>query len=107
MYDPYSDHANIDSPRSQINFLTHNVWRWGAARSGVLMSSLNKRHSCFHPSDLQLCQRVFDQVCFERKLDRMSLEPDVQELAATVFVLFENGCRIETELLDSFRRTRQ
>ncbi|MER8375537.1 hypothetical protein [Mesorhizobium sp. M1409] len=71
------------------------------------MSSLNKRHPCFHPSDLQLCQRVFDQVCFERKLDRMSLEPDVQELAATVFALFEDGCSNETELLDSFRRTRQ
>lgn len=71
------------------------------------MSSLHKRNSGFQPSDLQLCQRVFDQVCSERKLNRMSIEPDVQQLAATVFSLFENGCRNEGELLESFRRTRQ
>ena len=70
------------------------------------MSSLNKRHPCFYPSDLQLCQRVFDQICCERKLDRMSLEPNVQQLAATVFWLFENGCSNESELLESFRRLR-
>ncbi|WP_095091196.1 hypothetical protein [Mesorhizobium sophorae] len=71
------------------------------------MSSLNKRHPGFYPSDLKLCQRVFDQVCSERKLDPRSSEPDVQRLAATVFSLFENGCSNETELLESFRRTRQ
>lgn len=71
------------------------------------MSSLNKRHPGFYPSDLKLCQRVFDQVCSERKLDPKSPEPDVQRLAATVFSLFENGCSNETELLESFRRTRQ
>ena len=71
------------------------------------MSSLNKRHPGFYPFDLKLCQRVFDQVCSERKLDPKSSEPDVQRLAATVFSLFENGCSNETELLESFRRTRQ
>ncbi|TIN24991.1 MAG: hypothetical protein E5Y31_16695 [Mesorhizobium sp.] len=76
-------------------------------REGLLMSSLHKRNAGFHPSDLQLCQRVFDRVCSERKLDRTSVEPDVQLLAATVFSLFENGCRNESELLESFRRTRQ
>ncbi|MER8446352.1 hypothetical protein NKH52_24455 [Mesorhizobium sp. M1066] len=71
------------------------------------MPSLHKRNPGFHPSDLQLCQRVFDRVCLERKLDRMSGESDVQRLAATVFSLFQNGCRNEGELLESFRRTRQ
>ncbi|RUW63373.1 hypothetical protein [Mesorhizobium sp. M7A.F.Ca.US.008.03.1.1] len=71
------------------------------------MSGLHKRNPGFHPSDLQLCQRVFDRVCLERKLDRMSGESDVQRLAATVFSLFQNGCRNEGELLESFRRTRQ
>ncbi|WP_164771723.1 MULTISPECIES: hypothetical protein [Mesorhizobium] len=76
-------------------------------RKGLLMSSLNKRNPGFHPSDLQLCQRVFDRVCSERKLDPKSSEPDVQRLAATVFSLFENGYSNEAELLDSFRRPRQ
>ena len=71
------------------------------------MSGLNKRHPGFYPSDLQLCQRVFNQVCSERKLDPMSPEPDVQRLAATVFSLFENGCSDEAELLESFRQFRQ
>lgn len=71
------------------------------------MSSLYKRHPGFYPADLRLCQRVFDQVCSERKLDPMSLEPDVQRLAATVVSLFENGCSNETELLESFRQVRQ
>jgi hypothetical protein len=71
------------------------------------MSSLNKRHPGFYPSDLELCQRVFNQVCAERKLDPVSLEPDVQRLAATVVSLFENGCSDETKLLESFRLARQ
>ena len=76
-------------------------------RAGLLMSGRHKSNSVFYPSDLQLCQRVFDQVCSERKLDPGSLEPDVQRLAATVFTLFENGCSNEAELLASFRRVRQ
>jgi hypothetical protein len=71
------------------------------------MSSFHKRTPGFYPSDLQLCQRVFNRVCLERNLDRMSEESDVQLLAATVFSLFQNGCRNEGELLESFRRTRQ
>ncbi|WP_032900298.1 hypothetical protein [Mesorhizobium ciceri] len=71
------------------------------------MSSFHKRIPGFYPSDLQLCQRVFNRVCLERNLDRMSEESDVQLLAATVFSLFQNGCRNEGELLESFRRTRQ
>jgi hypothetical protein len=76
-------------------------------RAGLLMSGHHKSNSVFYPSDLQLRQRVFDQVCSERKLDPESLEPDVQRLAATVFMLFENGCGNEAELLKSFRRVRQ
>jgi len=71
------------------------------------MSSLGKRHSGFYPSDLQLCQRVFNQVCSERKLDPRSPEPAVQRLAATVFSLFEHGYSDEAELLESFRQFRQ
>ncbi|ADV11915.1 MULTISPECIES: hypothetical protein [Mesorhizobium] len=81
--------------------------KWPLLRKGLLMSSLRKRNPGLHPSDLQLCQRVFDRVCLERKFDRMSGESDVQLLAATVFSLFQNGCRNEGELLESFRRTRQ
>ncbi|RVA63253.1 hypothetical protein [Mesorhizobium sp. M7A.F.Ca.CA.001.08.1.1] len=81
--------------------------KWPLLRKGLLMSSLRKRNPGLHPSDLQLCQRVFDRVCLERKFDRMSGESDVQLLAATVFSLFQNGCRNEGELLESSRRTRQ
>ncbi|RUY75886.1 hypothetical protein [Mesorhizobium sp. M7A.F.Ca.CA.003.01.2.1] len=81
--------------------------KWPLLRKGLLMSSLRKRNPGLHPSDLQLCQRVFDRVCLERKFDRMSGESDVQLLAATVFSLFQNGCRNEGELLEIFRRTRQ
>ncbi|WP_292186083.1 hypothetical protein [Mesorhizobium sp.] len=108
MYDFYCDDADIDSCRARFHFLIDSVRASGSLlREELLMSSLHKRNSGFHPSDLQLCQRVFDQVCSERKLDRMSAEPDVQRLAATVFSLFQNGCRNESELLESFRRTRQ
>ncbi|RUY36030.1 hypothetical protein [Mesorhizobium sp. M7A.F.Ca.CA.002.07.1.1] len=81
--------------------------KWPLLRKGLLMSSLRKRNPGLHPSDLQLCQRVFDRVCLERKFDRMSGESDVQLLAATVFSLFQNGCRNEGELLEIFRRPRQ
>ncbi|MER9296704.1 hypothetical protein NKI38_09420 [Mesorhizobium sp. M0621] len=107
MYDPYGDYVDIDSPRGQFRFSITASGKWALLGVGILMSSPNKRHPGFYPSDLQLCQRVFDQVCSERKLNPMSVEPDVQRLAATVFSLFENGCRNESELLESFRRTRQ
>jgi hypothetical protein len=108
LYDFYGDDADIDSSRAQINFSIHSVRQVGrCSEEGLLMSSRHKSNSAFYPSDLQLCQRVFDQVCLERRLDPMSREPDVQQLAATVFSLFENGYSDEAELLASFRRPRQ
>ncbi|MER8555135.1 hypothetical protein NKH37_23610 [Mesorhizobium sp. M1217] len=56
----------------------------------------------FYPNDLAICQRVFDQVCSERKLDPSS--PEVDGLAATLISLFGNGCTDEATLLELFRK---
>lgn len=59
-------------------------------------------HQAFYPTDLAACQRVFDQLCKERKLDPSS--PEVEALGATLFLLFESGCDDEEALLEVFRK---
>ena len=58
----------------------------------------------FYPTDIDVCQRVFDQICQEQHLDHSS--PKAEALAATLFSVFENGCNDEAALLEVFRKVR-
>ena len=51
----------------------------------------------FSPSELQICQRVFDRICAERRFDRTS--GDAEDLAAAVFNMFSGGLTDEEQLL--------
>ena len=59
---------------------------------------------CFYPNDIDVCQRVFDQVCKEQQLDHSS--PKAEAVAATLFSMFQNGCSDEAALLKVFRKAR-
>lgn len=57
------------------------------------------------PEDLALCQRVFDLVCADARLDKLSL--DGQLLASTVVTTFQSLPGIsEPDLLASIRGRR-
>lgn len=55
------------------------------------------RPTGFSPSELQICQRVFDRLCEERKVDRSS--SDAEDLAATIINAFGAGLADEEKLL--------
>ncbi|WP_292242667.1 RNA-binding protein [Mesorhizobium sp.] len=61
----------------------------------------------FTPVDLEIIQRVFDQLCVERRLALKDGEQRMM-LAAEVMEAFENGFTDEAELWQSLskRRTR-
>ncbi|MER9309778.1 hypothetical protein NKI51_10710 [Mesorhizobium australicum] len=56
------------------------------------------------PDDLAICQRVFDQICVDAKLDRASV--DGVTLALTVLAAFQNGIVADDELLAAVRARR-
>ena len=51
----------------------------------------------FEPQDLDILQRVFDQVCRERECDPESLEGEA--IAKTIIGLFRSGTQTERDLL--------
>ena len=51
----------------------------------------------FRPTDLELLQRVFDQLCAERRLARKDKDQR-EHLACEVIEAFENGFSDEAEL---------
>ena len=51
----------------------------------------------FSPSELQICQRVFDRICAERKVERSS--GVAEDLAASVISAFSAGLADEEKLL--------
>ena len=55
------------------------------------------RPTGFSPSELQICQRVFDRLCEERKVDRSS--SDAEDIAAAVIHMFSGGLADEEKLL--------
>jgi hypothetical protein len=56
------------------------------------------------PEDLALCQRVFEQVCSDDKMDPGCI--DSEDLAAAVLTTFQRGVTNEAELLAAVRTLR-
>ncbi|AID28121.1 hypothetical protein BFX40_12090 [Mesorhizobium sp. SEMIA 3007] len=61
--------------------------------------------TCLSPHDLAICERVFEQVCSDEKLD--PLDPDAEILAVMVVSIFRNARTSERELLEAVRSRRQ
>lgn len=53
------------------------------------------------PDDLATCQRVFDQICADARLDRTSIDGEI--LASTVLYFFQRGTVDHDELLAAVR----
>jgi hypothetical protein len=57
-----------------------------------------------YPSDLDVCRRVFDQICKDEQIARSSL--DGEHLASRILAVFQVGERDEAKLLDLVRSQR-
>ena len=58
----------------------------------------------FYPDEIAVCQRAFDQICLEGRINPKSLEAEA--LAATLFRLFDTGYD-EATLLEMCRNSRR
>lgn len=56
------------------------------------------------PDDLAICQRAFDQICVDARLDRKSVDGEL--LASTVLAAFQSGITEGAELLAAVRARR-
>ncbi|MDX8521233.1 hypothetical protein [Mesorhizobium dulcispinae] len=61
--------------------------------------------TCLSPLDLDVCERVFNQVCADEQLD--PLDPDAEILAVMVVAIFRNAHTNECELLEAVRSHRE
>ncbi|RWL93391.1 MAG: hypothetical protein EOR68_24380 [Mesorhizobium sp.] len=61
--------------------------------------------TCLSPLDLAVCERVFNQVCTDERLD--PLDPNAEILAEMVVAAFRNDRTNERELLEAIRSQRQ
>jgi hypothetical protein len=61
--------------------------------------------TCLSSHDLDICERVFNQVCAYEQLD--PLDPDTEILAVMVVAIFRNAHTSERELLEAVRSRRQ
>ncbi|RVD16284.1 RNA-binding protein [Mesorhizobium sp. M4B.F.Ca.ET.215.01.1.1] len=59
----------------------------------------------FEPADLDLLQRVFDQLCVELRLAQQDKEQR-EDLAADIVSVFRNGLTDEGELLQAVSKRR-
>ncbi|WP_165778599.1 hypothetical protein [Mesorhizobium wenxiniae] len=60
----------------------------------------------FEPADLGLLQRVFDQLCGERRLAQMDKEQR-EDLAEEIVIVFQNGIDDEAGLLQALSKRRR
>ncbi|MER9567545.1 hypothetical protein [Mesorhizobium sp. M0571] len=58
-----------------------------------------------YPSDLDLCQRIFDQVCSDEDIARSSL--DGETLAMRILAAFQEAGLDEADLLELVRSKRK
>lgn len=61
--------------------------------------------TCLSPLDLAVCERVFNQVCADERLD--PLDPSAEILAVLVVAIFRNAHTNERELLEAVKSRRQ
>lgn len=61
--------------------------------------------TCLSPLDLDVCERVFNQVCADEELDPLGLGAEI--LAVMVVAIFRNAHTNERELLEAVRSHRQ
>ncbi|RVD61145.1 hypothetical protein EN828_29410 [Mesorhizobium sp. M2D.F.Ca.ET.185.01.1.1] len=61
--------------------------------------------TCLSPLDLAVCERVFNQVCADERLD--PLDPNAEILAILVVAIFRNAHTNERELLEAVKSRRQ
>lgn len=61
--------------------------------------------TCLSPLDLAVCERPFNQVCADERLD--PLDPNAEILVEMVVAVFRNARRSERELLEAIRPQRQ
>lgn len=66
---------------------------------------LSRYSGVFEPADLDLLQRVFDQVCIERSLAQKDKEQR-EDLAAELVSVYRNGITDEGELLQALSKRR-
>ncbi|WP_292216513.1 hypothetical protein [Mesorhizobium sp.] len=75
----------------------------GKLRAAVM--PLLRYSGVFEPADLDLLQRVFDQVCIERRLAQKDKERR-EDLAAELVSVYRNGITDEGELLQALSKRR-
>ncbi|CAN7720416.1 RNA-binding protein [Mesorhizobium sp. LjNodule214] len=68
--------------------------------------ALTRYSGVFEPADLDLLQRVFDQLCRERRLAQKDREQR-EALAEEVVIIFQNGVMNEAELWQSLSKRRR
>ncbi|TIQ37110.1 MAG: hypothetical protein E5X48_06975 [Mesorhizobium sp.] len=61
--------------------------------------------TCLSPLDLSVCERVFNQVCADERLD--PLDPNAEILAVLVVAIFRNAHTNERELLEAVKSRRR
>ena len=61
--------------------------------------------TCLSPLDLAVCERVFNQVCADERLD--PLDPNAEIVAILVVAIFRNAHTNERELLEAVKSRRQ
>jgi hypothetical protein len=69
----------------------------GCFKTGVCLMLNRVYLAAFCPSDLDTCQRVFERLCVELKVERTSEK--AAQLAKIVLFLFHNGLMDEADLL--------
>ncbi|MFD1983846.1 RNA-binding protein [Mesorhizobium newzealandense] len=67
---------------------------------------LQRYSGVFEPADLDLLQRVFDQLCIERRLAPKDKEQR-EELAEEIVGVFRNGITDEADLLHALSNRRR
>lgn len=67
---------------------------------------LRRYGGAFEPADLALLQRVFDQLCIERRLAQKDKE-EREDLAEDIVTVFQNGITDEADLVEALSKRRR